>query len=465
MQRKAVIAALVLAAIATAAGAGGPLGGLAKVFTEGNSNAKHAALLLAMAGFFAIGVLIPGKARAWLQARAGNLKKLWILSIAFGLAMGLVVQASVQLSLGGGPGSYYSLATDCGQSECWEATYFQHVHVMKSAVYWLEKTTGVFLPADADDGLPMYQLLDSPQVALAQTVAPAALVLIASAFLTTLAYALSEKELWKGALAALAGFIAVIAIADGGLFSLVGVVAVALAMASLSAGIKPGRLRQLAPIGIFALCVVLAFGPFWFLGTGLYFREWLTAPLFVCAAFFFSQNAGRRDAAFVVAVALLGVSTMLVLGDAGRYWLGETAHSEKMAVYGIPLDASDAEVALAAGSAPVARYGWYALFERRGPFNPAEEQQRMRAALKPRGYLLAEGAGIPAARQEATVHWLSLPVALEKTASYSDIAALELGGVTMLQGAGKLNGPQLALELGSYVRSRGGKAIVVTGVV
>ena len=445
--------------------AAGAIGGLAKVFTEGNSAAKSIGLLFLAFAFFSLKTLLPKNMLARFEGGRTVIRPLFFAAVALGFFAGVAAQLYVQASLGGGPGSYFSLVTDCQQNTCWEAAYFQHIHVMKSGVYFFEKTTGILLPANTDDGRPMYEMLASPALGIADFVAVTSFFLLAAILLLTFAAGLAEKEGWKSALVALAGFVSLLAVLDGGFFSLAGTTALALLLIILAEGMDLKRLDAAKPFIVLAVALFCSWAPYWFLGTGLYFREWLTAPLFVCSAYFFSRQKNKKNWLFVAAAVLLAASSLVVLSDASRNWLGETSPAGKMLAYGIPVGATEAQITRATGASLVGRYGWYALLEYPRPFNTAVEQQRLRQALAPTGYLLAEAAGKPPAQTDVDLVWLSAPVEVAGTASYSGVSQMQFGPLAVLRGTSALQDPQLALELGSYIRSKGGKAIVVTEVI
>ncbi|MFH1200625.1 MAG: hypothetical protein V1708_06165 [Candidatus Micrarchaeota archaeon] len=443
-----------------------PVGAFAKVFTEGNSWAKHAAIIAFFATAFAARAVLPKKLA---QKAAGQRRRAtaWLaLAAAIGFLAGVTLQVFVQNSLGAGPSSYISLVTGCGGPTCWEATYFQHNHLPKSAIYFLEKSAGISLPASADDGRPMYEMLSSPPISLPEAgFVLIALILAAIAALALLT-ALAQPSPLRAVLACAAGFTSLIAILDGGLFSLAGAASLSLLIALASLDFDFGKFDALKPIAAFAIPALVSWAPFWFLGTGLYFREWLTAPAFVASAYAFWLCRRRRDAVFLAATALLAASSMLVLSDAAGSWLGGYSNTPFMISYGIPSNASDLDVAMAAGAPLVARYGWYAAFDMESkPFNTHDKASAMRSALKPGGYLLCEAAGRTPSQQELYVVWLSPRVLLEDTASYFEVYAMQMGQLDYLRGNASIASPQLALEVGSLIQSKGGKAVVIGGVV
>src|SRR3989338_8489147 len=141
-------------------------------FTEGNATAKSlafvgfAAFCLTMHGLF-------GERAVWRKAKAA-----FLVSIALSMAYGLFLQMLFLNLYGSNVNSYISHVTSCGENWCWEGDFLQHNHVSKTALYFLEKTTGIAAGPHVDNGKPLYDILP-----WADWAAPITLLLTSAVFL------------------------------------------------------------------------------------------------------------------------------------------------------------------------------------------------------------------------------------------------------------------------------------------
>ncbi len=441
------------------------LGGFIHVLTEGNSPIKQAGFLFFLFLFFGLKVFLPKPILSFFASKRTIFENLLLLVISAGFFASLAVQVYTQSALGGNSSSYVSLVTDCGPSVCWEASYFQHTHLMKSGIYFLEKNVGALIPADADNGKPVYEMLS--YLGIADFAGLLSLVLLGLIFLFTFAASLAEKDDKKSVWLFLAGLLSLFAILDGGFFSLTGIAAFSLLLLTYTQDVRlHPRLDRFRPLLILLVVLFFSWLPFLFLQTQLYFREWFVAPLFLCTLYwFFQQKTSKNNKRlFTWSALLLVVSLFFVASDTLRHGFGEEIQG-RFLVYGLPSDAIEPQITSASHSLLHARYGWYALLEKNTSFNTNQMEETFRKDLNPRGYLLVEGAQKQVRNIEISIVWLSPPVSLQDTASYAISSQFEFGSLSLLKGKSTLSGPQLALELGSSIYPKYGKAIVITNVI
>ncbi|MBU1197090.1 hypothetical protein KJ765_01110 [Candidatus Micrarchaeota archaeon] len=432
------------------------VGSILRVFTEGNSSAKHLLLLFMLVLFFSFRAWAANRpffknARAFLRLRF--LLLAWIL---FGFFVGIAAQLYWQSSYGASYDSYLGYVANCEQYSCWEGSYFQHIHVLKPAIYFTEKTLGFRLPLAADDGYPLYEA-----VPFSGSLSPLVLFLLAGIFGTTFLLAPFSRGMESSVWLAGAGFVSGIAVLDGGFFSLAGAAAFTLLLLYFGDSV-PGRFRHLWPAIVFVIVIGISWFPYYVLDTKLVFREWLTAPLFLCSAYAWWRVRHARNLPFLALSALLLVSILLMGGDVVRYAFGESSAAPLALAYGLPEGASF----VPSGFDELERFGWFALYAAPSSFSSVELEIALRRELKPRGYLLAEPD--TGALHSASLHivWLQSPRRFSfETASFLPSNQFDFGDSTLLDGSSRLSGPHQVLEIASLIHSNGARAIVIGKVV
>ncbi|MFA5246747.1 MAG: hypothetical protein WC408_02530, partial [Candidatus Micrarchaeia archaeon] len=375
--------------------------------------------------------------------------------------------------------SFPSYVTSCGSSWCWEGTYIQHNHVTKTAIYFFEKTTGIYFGSGIDDGAPLYAI-----VPFADAAAPVTLLFVALLFGLGFAFLVLARDRVDALLSAASAFLFGIASFDGGVFSMCGISAAALLFIYLWRQKKhaSGLGQLVIPI---ALAAFLAFAPNLFFGSFMYYRDWFAGSVLVASLCAFSREQTGR-----MKVTLLGVllfSAMFFAGfvyekqygaDVRIYRTASLAENlpgaPNVFIYGLPLDASPEQVALLMPEVNVtssAKYGWYYVASVNSISTPnitlVQLTQRMRNAFPQSGYLYADENRNAYQFQQAYIVWKSRPVAISYDGLFSMkvLKTQEYRGYTVLSGIAAASGPNLALEIGSYLRTQSADAIVVTSIV
>ncbi|MFH1751092.1 MAG: hypothetical protein ABH863_05410 [Candidatus Micrarchaeota archaeon] len=434
-----------------------------RLFTEGNTFGKHFVFLL-----FLFIILLARQAFAnnkvivkRLTSKRRALVSLFSILILGGFIYSLGLQLAFQQQYGLGNDDYAAHVIDCGKATCWEATYLQHTHIPKTAIYSLEKFVGVDLGSLIDDGRPMYGITP-----FADAFAPITLLLLALIAILALLLGILEKNRFMLILLFLASITSLISILDGGIFTVSGVTAIATLFLYLSRDFNHRFLRRHAPAIAALIAVFLGQFGFWLLGTGLYFRDWFVPPLLVISSF---MLFGRPPKHRLLAGALFALSIFLILQAAISDYSGyRVLPGEALLAYGLPMDVSGNEILLAFPMqfSQATKYGWYGRLEPLKETTTRNFEAKFREKFSPKGYMFAEADPNSSSAREITVIWISPRMELSfETASFKQIRISSNGNIDTLVGNSSLNGPHLALEIGSYLHSIGGDAIVISKVI
>jgi hypothetical protein len=92
--------------------------------------------------------------------------------------------------------------------------------------------------------------------------------------------------------------------------------------------------------------------------------------------------------------------------------------------------------------------------------------ERFRSAF-PQGYLYASMNRNGPELRTATIHWIRKPEGISYSGLFSFrlVHAVDDRDATTLTGIASASGPMLGLEIGSYIQSLGGDAVVTTLIV
>jgi hypothetical protein len=456
--------------------------------TEGNSTAKSIVFLLLMAGLLGVRAKPPKFAQKQNPERIG---KLFAIAVAAAMLWGLALNWAFIARFGGGANAFVSHVSDCGGQSCWEGTYIQHNHVTKTAIYAVEKFTGVSVGPAADDGKPLYDVI--PWAGLAAPVTLFAFLCILC--LGGIAVA-SQRKAGDALVLSAATALFAIACIDGGIFTITAINAVGLSAAFL--------LKKAVTDGSRMPALAVAFGPlvaasfvasipnlFW--GSQLHFAGWQYAVVAICAAYALVDSRKRLERAALAITALAcaywfctqayGIyAGQQVVGadpaEAAAAFAGAAGSSAPMpllTVYGLPEGLQPGEVATAIPQAifgSYEKYGWYfagTVLDAPATATTSGIQAELRRKY-PGGYLYAEYHPAYNYARDAYVVWDSESKAAadgwDENSLFAAKAlyAKDYGTYSKVSVLSVLTGPALALEVGSYVKSKGSDAIVITTI-
>ncbi len=444
-----------------------------RLLTEGNSYAKSVLFV----GFLAACLTI----RAFfgnvdLGTRGKHVRSAFIVIVVISMAWGLLLQMLFLNLYGSNVNSFISHVTDCGNSWCWEGNYLQHNHVAKTALFFVEKYAGVRLGSQVDTGQPMYEI-----VPWADAVAPVTLLLLVLVASSGFISALKEKDALNTLLFGAVAALFTVATIDGGLLAQTGISAVTLLIVYAWRGKKEASTEERFAVPL-ALGAFVGFLPNLFLGSFMYYRDWFPAAIVASAFFAFvdAEKGWKR-------ITLLGVlvfSLMFFSSQVFEKTYGSSVNiyrtsnyvdglpgAPNLVIYGLPLHVTKNEVESLIPEinfTSSAKYGWYFV----GSVNASEPvrattlqlQERLGRAYKG-GYLYVDENRDAYEFRQVYINWNKLP---EKAPNYNDLFSIkvlkveEKSGYTLLTGISAGAGPALGLEVGSYVKSIGGDATIIT---
>ena len=431
-------------------------------FTEGNSPAKSLVLL-----FFVVLGLSLNRFSSFKPDR--RVLNALAIVVFFGFFYGAVLNAIFIFGNGFSINSHLSHVADCGSSWCWEADYLQHNHVSKTAIFFVEKTTGISLGTSVDDGKPMHDV-----VPWADTAAPLTLFFAGLAGLLGLAAVAAEKDFSKAFFIAAASFLSLLAMIDGGIFTPAGVSAITLLSIVLLFGKQYGAKAKLfVPI---LAAFFIAFLPNLF-GSYLVFTSWFSPVLLASTLFAFIEEGSGWKRLTLLVVFLFAAwhysSLVLDSSQTGIFRAStinpELPSSPTLVVYGLSPSSSSAEIISQMPElefSKAAKYGWYFagyVSDKKSEITTLELQDRLRSAF-PRGYLYVDMNRNSQEFRKVRIFWKKTPTSQPSydLISYKVFSVSEQCGFTELSGVTTASGPALALEVGSYVKSLGGDALVET---
>ena len=445
---------------------------LVGVLTEGNSSFKSFFFVLFLGLLFL--------ARAYFPQRrpAGNAAFPAVAAVS--LLWGAFLSAMLLSQYGAGVNSFVSHVTGCGQGWCWEGTYLQHSHAAKTAVHFIWKHFGIGLGPMADDGKPMYEIFPLSDAAAPLTILLCLLVLACGSLA-----AASEPGSGNALLLAMSAFLFFIASFDGCPFTTTSVNAFALLMVYYSGKSRAlgewGRL--LAPLMAAALA---AFLPNLLFGSYLVIRDWFAPSAFASALFAFAGSRTGWKKITLLGILIFSAANFasVLLGRVSGPQLDITRASlaapglptsPNLVVYGLPPMATAADVAAKADGfsfQAAEKYGWYFAGAAVAPTPIRTTTWEFQRGLRDSfggGYLYARMNRNAPQTQGARILWIRRPPSKLDFSTFSfrpiKVEDAAGSGETGLFGIASASGPDLALELGSYIRSRGGDAVVITLIV
>lgn len=436
--------------------------------TEGNSTAKAALFVAFLAIVFSARAVAP----AWRQR--GWAKKALVAAIALSMLWGILLNTVFMARYGADANGFVAHVSGCGDSWCWEGTYLQHNHIPKTAIYALEKSLGIGLVAgNADNGKPLYDI--TPWADLA---APFTLALLAVIVLLGIYVAASERNWLKAALLAASAALFAIATIDGGIFTSTGINAVAFLAAYLLIGTNaPLEQKIAAP---FAVAAVIAYAPNFLLASELHFKEWVLPCLFASLIAGYDDCRRLRPRRLAL-VAVMLVVAMLYAINASAALFGKAAVAANataagmpglplLTVYGLPpaLDANASADAAQVQFSSYVKYGWYfAGSPVAGTRVSATELSDELRGKFNAGYTYADYYGAGYYYRKIYVAWNSKQSADEDFAGLYSLSVAKKedhGNYVAIEGVSSLPGPALALQVASYLKSRGADATVITTI-
>jgi hypothetical protein len=439
-----------------------------RILTEGNTFGKQFVFLFYLFALLLSQIIIPKlpSLKKYLEKSKLDLQKAIVILVIGGFALSLIMQLYFQSYYGIGNDDYAAHVTNCGEAVCWEATYLQHTHIPKTSLYYLEKTLGFDVGNLVDDGKPMFEI--TPFIPL---FAPFVLVLLLLLGFFGILLASIEKSTLRLAFLFLGLILSIIAIFDGGVFTITGVNAITSILLYFAFEKKLLGMDGLAvPIVIAMFAILLSNFGFWFLGTQLYFRDWFVVPLFLISSFVLFRANNKPKLFFF---AIFSLSVILFYQAASLDISGSNAaDGHSILVYGLPGNVGTQSIAdsLAIPASRVQKYGWYAKINGDMALSTREIEEKLRAKFVPKGYLFAEIDEGKNSIKAISIIINSWPNAVSlqdsfSTYSFTPINVTSTANGLIVLGNSTLNGPHLALEIGSYLHSKGIDAIVISKVI
>ncbi|MFA6048964.1 MAG: hypothetical protein WC792_03395 [Candidatus Micrarchaeia archaeon] len=445
-----------------------------RLATEGNSYAKSALFVAFLAFCLSLKGFLGSP-----EYGGKNVRTAFFAAAGISMAYGLLLQLAFLGMLGSDVNSFVSHVTECGGSWCWEGDYLQHNHVSKTAIFFLEKYAGISLGGQVDNGQPMYEI-----VPWADLAAPLTLLLTAAIACFGFLSVLREKTGLNALLLGMAVSLFTIASIDGGIFTQTGISAVTLLAIYLWRERKSALAEEkfAAPLAIGAFA---GFVPNLFLGSIMYYRDWFPGMIVVAA--FFASIGAERGWKKITLMAVLLFSSLFFASHVYDKAYGAQATiyrttsfvegfpgAPNLVIYGLPEGVPKGEVEALIPEinfTSSAKYGWY-FVGAAGASSPIklsrlQLQERLRNAY-PGGYLYVEENDRAYVFRQAYVVWNTRP---QNSPDYGALYSMKVlkaedrGAYTVLSGIAAAGGPALGLEVGSYIKSIGGDATVITGIV
>lgn len=438
-----------------------------RLFTEGNTFGKHFVFL----GFFIfIGAfkLAIGQSEPSFVAKfnKGQLQKALFMLIALGFAFNIIANLLIFQEYGAPLNGYVAHVTKCGKVSCWEATYLQHSHSLKPAINFLDQSFNLNLGPNIDTGKPMSEI--TPHSGIISIIA---IAILASIFILSLALAIKENKYPNLFLLQLSSIASIISVLDGGLFTVAGINAAILLALYAGYGKKASREWKFY-LAIAAYVLFIGEIIPRLLGTNLSFLSFF-APSGVMVSFFIIYNSSRRGFPRMLKLAaflLLIFSAWHLLSLFNYVYYGESVGpSGKAVIYGFP-DSPKSDAALAAFGTPKLarfyRYGWYAAAVPSKNVAVSSLVNALRPSVAPKGYFLGE-ADTQSPREESIsiiIRSPAIPVEIS-TLSFKPLGSAICENRCVIRGTASLFATHLALEISSYLHSKGYDAIVITPVM
>ena len=445
------------------------------MLTEGNSAIKE----ILFVAFLAFGLTLrPFLPSLGISRRLPkNSLEVFLALVVVSMTYGVLLQMFFQGYTGSDANSFISHVSKCGGIECWEGTYLQHNHVVKSSVYFVQKYAGISVGPQFDNGEPIYQVFPAADAFGLLTIILSGLILLFG-FIS----AMRQEDALDCVLALGATGLFLIASIDGGIFSQTGINACVVAgIFILRKRSAPAEYKFLLPLSVAAF---IGFLPNLVYGTYIVFRDWFVAAVAVCAIFaFVDAESGWKKIAFL---AVLVFSLMFFAAQAFNVIAGPMTSiprasalgprlptSPNLVIYGLPQNASIADVEALLPEmnfSQAAKFGWYFVgaANSSSPINITTTQVTERLAAEyPGGYLYASMNRNGLAEQTVEIFWIRKPQDMDYSGlfSFKVKTAVDGNSTTTLTGVSTASGPMLGLEVGSYIQSRGGDAVVITLVV
>lgn len=460
---EAIVMAILLVWFLADSGIAEMLSSLTRMLTEGNTFGKHV-ILLSFLIFTAISRALVEKApRKFLEGiNLAKVMKALIIVVAFGYAFNLAANLLLMNSYGAPINGYVAHVTDCGNATCWEATYIQHSHALKPAIYFADKLLGLNLNANVDTGKPMYEIERNADAIAIITLATLFLIFAFSYILL-----LKEKKFGAFVLLQLAAITAIITVLDGGAFTVAGINAVVL-LALYYFHEKPFSKSALFYLGLIAY--VFAIGEIVpkIVGSNLVFYEYFAPALLFIGIYAFGKAKGIKTKAVYFAIILFAMLHFINFFNF-NYKYDMVSPENRMIVYGLP-DGEKTDNALKSFDSPkissFSRYGWFAVISLKEKAFVKEVVLKLREKLSPKGYFLGESDFEKPRKEKITVELRDGKGLVEiSTYSFKPDESGICNGRCEIEGTAGLHATHIALEIGSYLHSIGRDAVVVTPVM
>lgn len=421
-----------------------------KVFAEGNSAGKSTLLLGCLPALLTVRRLWAKRIVKLGRIKQKNVMWVFLAILAAGWALGLVIWGVQSAALGLDANGAVAHVTNCGSATCWEVSYLQHNHWPKVAVYQIAQL-GIPIDSGVDNAQPLYEILPN-----ASLWASAVLLIVALTVIALILLVCWQKEFWKASLMSFAGVVALFSMVDGGIFSIVGVIAVGLVAAAVLIDRKAGPWTlTLLPFG---LALFVAFLPNLFLGSWFSQKLWLAPVLLITGSIGFSVFKRRL---FKAAFCLLALySLFLIAGQVHHNYWGDLlvpGQTYSLLGYGVTEVPSAPELTLTG----VGKAGWY--FTAQATVSrPMYLRQLEQTVGRQAGYMHLELDYSPFIEREVKICPIVQKTVNFRLISIQNASISQEGGCTVYRGAAAVSGPHLALEAGSLALSQGIDAIVIS---
>ncbi len=443
------------------------LSSLIRLLTEGNTFGKHFVFL----GFFIfVGLLKLGlgnKDIPFISMLSINRVKTALFAlIAIGFAFNIIANLLIFQEYGAPINGYVAHVANCGISTCWEATYIQHSHSLKPAINFIDQKLHLNLGSMVDTGRPMSEI--EPNVDAVSIIALAILALI---FTISIILAIKEENYANLLILQLASIVSIISVLDGGLFTVAGINAIVLLALYWGNGEKTDMDWKFYAFLLAYVYFIGAIVPK-LVGTNLVFLSYFAlAGILISIFILYKSNLPKFPKFLAYASIFLLIFSAWHLHSLFNYvYNGENAGpSGKAIIYGFPDDLAT-DNALSNFNAPKLssfyRYGWYAAVVPSKELAVNGLVKSLKPSVSPKGYFLGEADSQEDREGLVTVilRGNAAPVEIS-TVSFRAIGYAICEKRCVIRGTTSLYANHLALEISSFLYSKGYDAVVITPVM
>ncbi|MFH1258090.1 MAG: hypothetical protein ABIG96_06100 [Candidatus Micrarchaeota archaeon] len=436
------------------------------LLTEGNSYGKGIVFI----GFFilmaAVKIAIPKLPKNFGKIEQKRLRRALMIAILCGFAFNLLANMLILQKFGAPLNGYAAHVTDCSGITCWEATYTLHSHSLKPAIYFIEKEFGIGFGPSVDNGKPMYDISPYPDAVSVLTLAILAIIFVLSILL-----ALREREYWKFLLLEFAAIASIISVLDGGFMTVAGINAIVLLVLYDFSHSKSLSWKHF--LALFGLMLIIGEIIPRITQTNIIYLGWFAPGLLAISIFLFFEKPRDLPKKFSHAAMLFILIFSLYHLNSLFNFVHYGEHVEppgKAIIYGFP-ESSDTDAALKEFSNPPLssynRIGWFAVIRPESGIMVKQLVGNLKQSVKPEGYFLGELDLQPPKEVEISLRFLENPQKPVKISTYSfkPTGDAICSGNCVVDGTTTLYSTHLALEIGSYLHSKGYDAVVVTPVM